>query len=70
MFLCIYKRHSELAKHIALHTWEVVEKKEAGTLCKTKTVRHQETAVTLLQTVKLCSSWIWKLFHSEGAEKK
>lgn len=36
MFLCIYKRHSELAKHIALHTREAGGKKEAGTLCENK----------------------------------
>lgn len=69
MFLCIYKRHSKLAKHIALRTWEAGGKKETGTLCETRTVCHHETAMTLLQTVKLCSSWIWKLFHSEGAEE-
>lgn len=28
MFLCIYKIHSELAKHIALHTWKAGGKKQ------------------------------------------
>lgn len=36
MFLYIYKRHSEFAKHIALHTWEAGGKKEADTLCENK----------------------------------
>lgn len=36
---------------------------------KTGTVRHNETAVTLLQTVKLCAAVGFGVLNSEGAER-
>jgi hypothetical protein len=54
-FLCIYKIQPKLAKHIALYTWEVGEQEGSRAfLQKPRSTHHNETAVTLRKTVKLC----------------